>query len=73
MAAVFGIGKAVTETVNFFHSLFDDSSSAAATYGTDANDIANIADIDNYVHCIPEEYWHSLLYEGSLERAWLTW
>ena len=66
MAAVLGLGNAVPESVTkVISSFLGRSLSVVGSCGTDANDVANIPDIQNCLERTPSEL---SLYSDSLER-----
>lgn len=70
MGSWFGFSKALaTGAIRICPVAVDDVKSVGATCGTDANDIANMADIEDY-HCsICAQDWNSFLYRGSLHHT----
>lgn len=69
MAATLGVGKVLfTNAVDVISSFLYRSLSVAATCDADANDIANLADVeaDNYAES-SGYYLNSMLYVESLE------
>lgn len=72
MAASSGIvtlcGDIAVDSKYYF---FVDASTVAASSGSDASDIANLIEVENYVHVVPPEYRQIVLYADSLEREQL--
>ena len=72
MAAAAALGNVISENaIDRISCFLGLPWSVGTTYDADANDIAIIADVEDYVGMTSGHYLNSVLYKGSLERMFI--
>ena len=72
MAAAAALGNVMSENaIDLISCFLGRPWSVGTTYDVEANDIAVIADVEDYVGMTSGHYLNSVLYKGSLERRFI--